>query len=696
MSTFPHRFVAALCCLAFGLLAAPPASADRVDDATLRAALVVERARPLAPRIERSAFLVDASIRSPVLSPDGRGVAYLQARGRNHEVWLLATAGGPPRRLLSTSDARQLYWSRNGRWLLLESPKQLFALAVAGQSGSGIVTTLGGRESRTIEAVDPQHPEAVIALERLRANRVAPQRWRLLRVDMRGRRTVLHEDTRQIAGFAFDAHGRLAFLERVEDLALVVHRVQAGGRLRELLRCPRMHRCSLLPATNPAGEALLRSDMGSDLHRVARLDGQGRLQTVHIDPRGEADLDQLVLDPTTGQPLIASYRSTVAASHGLDADTKRGVDAIARRFPQRNLRVQIGRGAAAQWLVSERASTLQSERLHLYHPRSGQFRRVLADAPALQQRSGMPAPWLPESALARKIPIRWRASDGMRLHGFVLVPPGVDPARAPLVAHPHGGPWNHSRPEYGAIAQFLVNRGHVVFEPNFRGSTGHGRQYMFSARGDFGNGRVQRDIVEGVRHVLAMGIGDARRVGIVGGSFGGYSTLLGVTFEPELFKVGIAFVPPPDFASNLRWIARSREALNLSGFIPFADVARLLSLDTQDRDVMARLHAQSPLANVARLRRPVVLIASGEDRRVGISGVIEYAARLKLLGKDVSLLVDPDAGHANHDPIAREAGLHLLEHMLHRHLGGAAPSPPTRELRDHLKRNLRIAGRDLR
>ena len=260
---------------------------------------------------------------------------------------------------------------------------------------------------------------------------------------------------------------------------------------------------------------------------------------------------------------------------------------------------------------------------------------------------------------------------------------------------PHGGPWNHWRPEYNGISQFLVNRGYAVFEPNFCSSTGHGRVYTFDAHGDFGNGRVQQGIVNGTRFVLTSDIGDAQRVGIVGASFGGYATLLGVTFQPDLFKVGVAFVPPPDFAWTLRWLLRNPESLEFGNVVPMPDWLRMLSLDVDDRTRMATMHVQSPLANTARMNQPLLLVAGGEDRRVGIAGVIEYAARLKLANKNVSLLVDTDAGHANREPIAREANLYLLEAMLHRHLGGTAPAAPDAALRRNLMDNLRLCHRDL-
>ncbi|HET6431557.1 S9 family peptidase [Dyella sp.] len=680
-----------LCALAFLLPALPCRAAD--SDA-LRAAVALESARPAAPHFPRDAFLVRSATPAVALSPDGQQVAYLREQAGHRSLWVLAADGGEPRRLLGGTDARQIDWSHDSRWLLLESPGQLFAVAAAGQGGSKLVATLGGREQRELLRIDPSQPAAVLLRERAPATLDTAERWRLVRVDLQGHRTPLREDPRQLVDVALEGRGRTAFVERVEGAALVFHRVDATGDLHEVLRCTGLHRCAPLPLTDAQGRLLLRSDRGDGLEGLRRLEPEGTLTTLHEDPRGEADLDTLALDPANGRPRIASYRSTVAASHALDGPAQRALKELQARYPGRNLEIAIG---ATHWLIEEQASTLQGARWHLYDVRSGALRDILAFAP-VGDRQGRPAQWLPEAAMPRKLPIEWTASDGMRLHGFVWLPPGLDPRRLPLVTLVHGGPWNASRPDEfgGGFVQALVDRGYAVFEPNFRGSTGLGRSYSMAAQGDFGNGRVQQDIVEGTRWLLAHGVGDAGRVGIVGASFGGYSTLLGVTFQPQLFKVGVAMVPPPDFAWVLQWVGRTTEALELARYVPFDAWLAALSLDPRDAASMARLHAQSPLAHARQMNRPLLLYAGGEDRRVAIRGVTGYAARLKQLGKDVSLLVDADAGHSNADPVAREAQLYLIVLMLHRHLGGDAPEPPDPEMRRYLARSLRMAGSDLR
>src|SRR5690606_23563547 len=132
------------------------------------------------------------------------------------------------------------------------------------------------------------------------------------------------------------------------------------------------------------------------------------------------------------------------------------------------------------------------------------------------------------------------------LHGYVSFPKGKVLRETPLIALVHGGPIGRIDSSFDSFTQFLVNRGYIVFEPNFRASTGYGRAYVEAAADQIGDGLVQQDIVDGVQHLLAQGIGDRERVGIAGHSFGGSSVLAGLAFTPELFKAGFASAPAAD------------------------------------------------------------------------------------------------------------------------------------------------------
>jgi len=668
----------ALCAL---LLAPGQLPAQAMDG--LRAAEAAQRAMPRAPNLPRTAFLEARTLVAVQLSPKGDAVAYLREQKESRALWLLPTDGGKARTLVGTTQADQLMWSRDGRWLFLRGSRALTIVGVDGRGGMRV--PLGGVERRRVMKLDPSQPAAVLLRERVRVGkgeRWPAVRWRVVRMDAHGKRTVLREDARWIHDVALDAAGRIVALARFEGDHDALYRLRPDGTLREVLRLRPMERIELL-AASPDGSLLMEGNPAGDFRRVLRLGADDKLQTLHQDPRGEADLDDVALDPHTQQPLVASYRSTVAATYGI-GDAQATVTTIVRKFPGRDISVQVGSGSSARWLVSERAATLRDPRLYLYDPRNGNLRRILDDP-------GMTATSPKEAAMARKIAIAYTASDGKRVHGFVLLPPGMDAARAPLVAQVHGGPINHFRAGYDGTAQFLANRGYVVFQSNFRGSTGHGRAYTFASNGDYGNGRVQQDIVEGVRWLLAQGIGDANRVGIVGHSFGGYSTLLGLTFQPELFKVGVAGAPPADLGWSMRWLLASGD----QGDLPdrsLQHTLRALSLDASDPATYARLHAQSPRVNAAKMRRPLLIIAGGADRTVAIREVLNYSATLKSLGRPVTLLVEPGGGHSPVEPVPREAYLFAMETMLQRHLGGPVPEVPGQRLRAYLRENLRLAG----
>ncbi len=664
------------------LLLAPRALVAQTAEG-LRDAENAQRQLPRAPRLPRTAFLENRTLVAAQLSPAGDFVAYLREQKDSRSLWLLPTAGGNARMLVGSTQADQLMWSRDGRWLFLRASR---VLTIAGVDGrSGVRVPLGGNERRRVMKLDPSQPAAVLLGERIRAGK--DERWRVVRMDAHGKRTLLREDARWIHDVALDAQGRIVALARFEGDHDALYRVRPDGTLRKVLRLRPMERVELL-AARADGSLLMqgnpgRAAVGGNFRRVLRLGADDKLQTIHEDPRGEADLDEVVLDPRTQQPMATSYRSTVAATYGIGG-AQPAVAAIARKFPGRDIGLQVGSGPSARWLVIERAATLRDARLYLYDPRNGNLRRILDDP-------GITAKSPPESKLARKIAIAYTASDGKRVHGFVLLPPGVDASRAPLVAQVHGGPINHFRAGYDGTAQFLANRGYVVFQSNFRGSTGHGLEYTFASNGDYGNGRVQRDIVEGVRWLLAQGIGDAQRVGIVGHSFGGYSTLVGLTFQPELFKVGVAGAPPADLGWSMRWLVDAGS----QGDLPdrsLRHTLRALSLDSTDAATYARLHSQSPQVNAAQMRRPLLIIAGGADRTVAIKEVINYSATLKALGRPLTLLVEPGGGHSPVDPIPREAYLFATETMLQRHLGGPAPEPPGQRLRTYLRENLRLAG----
>ncbi len=677
------RSSALRCCFRLTALACVLAAFDGAvaagEQDALREAVAASRLSTPANWLPRSTFSQITPDPIVALSPNSEHVAYLLGEPGKRSLWLMHTAQSQAKRLLPQTDANTLLWSQDSRWMFLQSPTSLAAVALGGK-GSRVVARLNDHLRSEVLGRDPSRPDAVIVLEQSLPYAPKPVS-RVLRITAEATVEVLLEENRPIADALIAPNGGLAAWKVIEkDRQRVMHK-SATDAPSTLVECVELQRCGLISTGADGASVWLNANFERDLAGLQRLAPDGALSQAFEDPAGIADLDHVVLDPVTQQPLFASLRSPHPQLHGLTGTARRQLETLNRRLPQRDLAIQPGHGDQASWLISERNSNMTMARWHLFAPATGELREILSD---VSDERVAPI----DAQFAHKQPISWRASDGMRLHGFLSLPAGRDPALTPLLVSVHGVPWSASTPGYSAFTQFFVNRGYAVFEPNFRGSTGYGRAYTLSANGDFGNGRVQLDIVEGTRHLLANGVGDAHRVAIIGGSFGGYSALLGATFQPELFRLAIAALPPSDFAWTLRWAASDSD-LAVSDGIPLTTRFRLLGVDIDDATIQARLHAQSPLANANRLTRPVLLFAGGQDERVAIRSVTHYAAVLRQLQKDVTLFIEPEIGHGSDDPLIREAYLYLAESMLHKHLAGAEPEAPSAALTDYLKRNLR-------
>jgi dipeptidyl aminopeptidase/acylaminoacyl peptidase len=665
-----YRWKAALgvaCWLAAAACAAAP---------SLRAAIAENERLAPAPLFAPEDFSRELRVRQARLSPDGSQVAYLEAEGDGATLSVLDTATRRARRLLTVAPGTALHWSGDASLLFVVNEAGISALALK-DGASRRISTVAGERARRFAGVDPALPRHLLVRER----DPATGRHRLLRVGADGANQLLHEDARPIDDFLIDAQGSLRLI-RVRDARQrqLVLRLE-GGKWVETTRCLPLRACALVALSRDGKRVLMRTVQANDREVLSELPLAGALggesaRVLHGDPLALADLDSVVLEPRSQRALLASYGVPTRRHYGLDPAARTALVEIGRLLPGAVLRIEAG---ARLWLLAERGARLSQPRYWLYDTRA----RKVAEILQAERTRAQP---LPQAQLAATIPLQYKASDGLTLHGFLTLPPGRAAATLPLLTLVHGGPWSHLDADYAALVQLLANRGHAVFQPNFRASTGYGERYMHAPGADFGNGRVQADIIDGVRWLLAQGVGDARRMGIIGASFGGYSTLLALSHTPDLFQLGIALQPPTDFVRPLRLAAAAPAR---DGEAPFSAVLAQYGIDPSDAAAMRRIDADAPRVHTDQVRKPLLITAGADDDKVEIAAVTDYAARLLGRSHPVSLLVAPGEGHAMRGALARRAQLHLVLRMLQVHLGGPPVAAPDKELLDYLARNLR-------
>ncbi|MEM7481683.1 MAG: prolyl oligopeptidase family serine peptidase [Acidobacteriota bacterium] len=633
------------------------------------------------PAIER--YLAQPAIASAALAPAGDRLAYLLREEFGASLWLLDTASGEKRRRLAPRRIDGVAWSADGEGLFLELGERIAYVPVAAGRPFAL-WRFDERIEQRYQGPHPVLPGAALVTEFDEET----GRHRLLRVGLEGERDVLWQGEGSIVDFLFDPRGQLAWLAEVDGLERVIRRVENGavGAGPEILRCGFRNACALVAARPDGASLVLRRRIEEDLWGLTEFDLRtAKERPMHRDPRGLADLATVILEPASGQPVFAVHHTEARRIYALDASGKGHLERLAARFAGSELWIEP-RFNGGSWWVMEAGAGTHHPRHHLYDPASDRLREILRE-----ERSGG-AP-LPAVGRGRQQHLSYRASDGRLVHGFLTLPAQGDPGTAPLVVKVHGGPWNHVQSGWDSIAQFLADRGYLVFEPNFRASTGYGLSYMLAGGGDFGNGRVQQDILDGVDHLLGEGYGDAERVGILGHSFGGFSTLGALAFTPRRFRAGIASAPPIDLLRTLR--AYDDEA-TFAGGMPLKRLLRTHVFDFENPEIAAHLRSHSPEHHLAATQRPLLMVAGARDVKVDIAEVRHYAAALDNLGRDVSLLVDDESGHSFEDPRLRRAYLYLIERFFGLHLGGRVVEEADPDLERYLEANLRLAGTSLR
>ncbi len=271
-------------------------------------------------------------------------------------------------------------------------------------------------------------------------------------------------------------------------------------------------------------------------------------------------------------------------------------------------------------------------------------------------------PHLDPGAMAPMKPVTITARDGLALPSYLTLPVGIEPSALPMVLLVHGGPWFRNGWGFDPEAQLLANRGYAVLQVNFRGSVGYGKAHMQAAIGEFADA-MQNDLLDAVDWAVAQGYADPDRIGIFGGSYGGYAALVGVAFTPDRFAAAIDYVG----ISNLANVMRSMPPFLQPGLV--ANWYRYVG-DPADPEQEADMLARSPISRVEHIKAPLMVVQGANDPRVVKAESDNIVAALRERGVDVEYMVKDDEGHGFLNPDNQIDMYRAADRFLHRHLGG--------------------------
>jgi dipeptidyl aminopeptidase/acylaminoacyl peptidase len=634
----------------------------------------------LPPLLDRELFFGDPEISNAQLSPDGKYVSFIKPWQGTRNIWVKEIGDPFEAAKLITADPKRpipgYSWTRDSRYVLFVQdhegdenfnvyavdPKDKPAVAEAAPAARNLTGTEGVRA--IIYSLPKTRPDTIyVGLN----DRDAAWHDLYEFTISTGERKLMRENTEKVAAWIFDLTGELRIAVRTADNGdTEILRVD-GDAFTKIYSCSVFETCSPDRFHTDGNHVYIQTNRGDDVDLIglALLDPEsGALELVESDPEGRVDLAYAAFSSATDELVATAYMDDRMRVYYRDEAIEADMKWLEQQLEGREVGIASATADDQLWLVAAEGDTDPGER-YLFDRKAKQLTLQYK----MRER-------IPREHMATMQALRYLSSDGLEIPAYLTLPKGVAPKDLPLVVLPHGGPWARDSWGFRGMVQFLANRGYAVLQPNFRSSTGYGKAFLNAGNNQWGD-RMQDDLTWGVKHLVAKGIVDPKRVAIMGGSYGGYATLAGAAFTPKLYAAAVSIVGPSNLITLLESIPPYWEA----GRVMFHE--RMGNPETAEG--RKQLERQSPLNSADKIVTPLLVVQGANDPRVKQAESDQIVVALRDRGFPVAYIVAPDEGHGFRRPVNNLALFAAAERFLGQHLGVRAQEDATPDVTTRLK-----------
>jgi dipeptidyl aminopeptidase/acylaminoacyl peptidase len=629
--------------------------------------------------IDRELFFGDPEISGAQLSPDGQYISFLKPWNKTRNIWVKRTGEPFDRAHLITAETKRpipgYLWSRDSKYILFvqdvagDENYNVYAVnpADAPPPGAAAPPARNLTEAKGARAMLYSVPKTAPDIIYIGLNDRDKAWHDLYRIKIStGERTLLRKNTDRVTDWIFDTKDQLRLATRSADNGdTEILRVDSG-ELKNIYSCSVFETCQPMAFEKEDKQVYVETNKGDpDLIGLALLDPQtGATKMVESDPMKRVDFEEPMISDVTHEIVATLYMDEKLRIYWKNKDWEADYRLIEKQLAGKEIRRVSSTADERLWLVSAFSDTEPGE-VYLFDRNTKKL--------TLQYRVREK---LPRPALAAMQPVRYESSDGLEIPAYLTLPKGVEPKNLPVILLPHGGPWGRDVWGYNGWPQFLANRGYAVLQPNFRGSTGYGKKFLDAGNLQWGD-KMQDDVTWGVKYLIAKGIADPKRIGIMGGSYGGYATLAGVAFTPDVYAAAVDIVGPSNLITLLDSIPPYWEQIRIMFYKRMGDPRTPAG--------KAQLERQSPLHAATKIRTPLLVAQGANDPRVNKREADQIVVALRDRGFPVEYIVAPDEGHGFARPINNLALFAAAEKFLAAHLDGRYQPDMTPEVAARLK-----------
>ena len=616
------------------------------------------------PLIDRQLFFGNPEISTATLSPDGRYIAFRKPYKETLNIWVKKAEEPFESAKLVTNETRRpipgFFWSRDSRFILFTQDQggdenfNVYAVnpAEAPAQGAEVPKARNLTDAKGARAViyDLPRTNPDVIFVGLNDRDAAWHDVYEVKIST-GERKLVSTNNAKIANWVFDRAGNLRLALRTMDNGdTEILRVTPSG-FEQVYGCTVFETCGPLQFHKDNQRFYMVTNRGEpDLMRLVLFDPQTKKEElVESDPENQVDFGGAVFSELTGDLIATAYVGDRARLYFRDKTYGADYEWLKKQLPGKELAFAGSTQDEKLWMIVASSDTEPGER-HLFD----RSRKTLTKQYRVFEK-------LPRESLAEMKPVRYKSSDGVDVPAYLTLPKGVPAKNLPAVIVPHGGPWARDVFGYSAMSQFLANRGYAVLQPNFRSSTGYGEKYLNAGNNEWGQ-KMQDDLTWGVKYLVSEGIADPKRVAIMGGSYGGYATLAGLAFTPDLYAAGVSIVGPSNLITLLQSIPPYWEAGRKMFHVRMGDPTT--------PEGKKQLERQSPLNAADKIKTPLLVVQGANDPRVKKAESDQIVVALRDRGFPVEYLVAPDEGHGFQRPVNNMAMYAAAEKFLAKHLGG--------------------------